>query len=34
VDKCTECGICEPKCPYKLLIVSRLKKADYEFRQK
>jgi predicted aldo/keto reductase-like oxidoreductase len=31
VDKCTECGICEPKCPYKLSIASMLKKADYEF---
>ncbi len=31
VDKCTECGICEPKCPYKLSIASTLKKADSEF---
>ena len=34
VDKCTECGICEPKCPYKLSIASMLKKAYYEFHQK
>jgi predicted aldo/keto reductase-like oxidoreductase len=31
VDKCTECGMCEPKCPYKLSISSMLKKADSEF---
>ena len=31
VDKCTECGMCEPKCPYRLSIASTLKKADSEF---
>lgn len=34
VDNCTECGICEPKCPYNLSIASMLKKADSEFHQK
>jgi predicted aldo/keto reductase-like oxidoreductase len=34
VDKCTECGICEAKCPYKLSIATMLKKADSELRQK
>jgi predicted aldo/keto reductase-like oxidoreductase len=33
-DKCIECGICEPKCPYKLSIASMVKKADSELRQK
>ncbi|UCC57630.1 MAG: aldo/keto reductase [Candidatus Bathyarchaeum sp.] len=28
VDKCTECGECEPKCPYKLPIISMLKEAQ------
>ena len=27
VTKCTDCGECEPKCPYNLSIVSLLKKA-------
>jgi predicted aldo/keto reductase-like oxidoreductase len=34
VDKCTKCGICEPKCPYKLSITTMLKKAHSEFHQK
>jgi uncharacterized protein len=29
-DKCTGCGVCEPKCPYKLLIQKRLKKAQLD----
>jgi uncharacterized protein len=33
-DKCSECGICEPKCPYKISIANMLKKVDYEFDQK
>ena len=32
-DKCIECGICEPRCPYKLSIAKMLKKADSEFHQ-
>ncbi|HEX7482760.1 MAG TPA: aldo/keto reductase [Candidatus Bathyarchaeia archaeon] len=34
VANCTECGICEPKCPYNLSITSMLKKADSEFHQR
>jgi predicted aldo/keto reductase-like oxidoreductase len=34
VDKCTQCGICEPKCPYELSIAIMLKKADSELSQK
>ena len=30
-DKCTSCGECEPKCPYKLWIVDKLKRAHFEF---
>jgi predicted aldo/keto reductase-like oxidoreductase len=34
VDKCTECGKCEQKCPYRLAINSMLKKTDSELNQK
>ncbi len=34
VDKCTACGLCETKCPYKLSIATMLKKADSELHQK
>jgi predicted aldo/keto reductase-like oxidoreductase len=30
-DKCTGCGECEPKCPYKLQIAGKLKKAHSDF---
>lgn len=32
-DKCTSCGECEPKCPYKLQIAENLKKAYNDFSQ-
>jgi predicted aldo/keto reductase-like oxidoreductase len=28
VENCTQCGECEPKCPYKLPIINRLQKAQ------
>lgn len=31
-DKCTKCGECEVKCPYKLSITNMLKKAQLELR--
>ncbi len=30
---CTECGECEPKCPYKLPIISMLKEAHRSFQR-
>jgi predicted aldo/keto reductase-like oxidoreductase len=30
-DKCTGCGECEPKCPYKLQIAKKLRKAHSDF---
>jgi len=30
VTKCTECGECEPKCPYSLPVMSMLQKAQTE----
>lgn len=33
VAKCTECGECEPKCPYKLPIVSLLKHAQLDLQR-
>ena len=33
VTKCTECGECEPKCPYKLPIMSLLKKAQMDLQR-
>jgi uncharacterized protein len=32
-DKCSGCGLCEPKCPYKLPIVKMLREADRALRQ-
>ncbi len=32
VEKCTECGECEPKCPYKIPIVNTLQKARNDFQ--
>jgi predicted aldo/keto reductase-like oxidoreductase len=29
-DACTDCGECEPRCPYKLPIVDKLRKAHYK----
>jgi predicted aldo/keto reductase-like oxidoreductase len=29
-DACTECGDCEPRCPYKLPIISKLRNAHYK----
>jgi predicted aldo/keto reductase-like oxidoreductase len=26
-DRCTDCGVCEPKCPHRLPVAKRLKKA-------
>lgn len=31
--ECTECGECEPKCPYNLPIISRLKEAHGSFQR-
>jgi len=31
---CTECGECEPRCPYKLPIMSMLKEADEALRER
>jgi predicted aldo/keto reductase-like oxidoreductase len=28
VEKCTKCGECEPRCPYRLPIVKKLQKAQ------
>lgn len=33
-DKCTECGICNPKCPYGLDIIRKLSIADYKLAGK
>lgn len=33
-DKCTGCGECESKCPYKLQIAEKLKKAHFDFTDK
>jgi len=33
-DKCTECGICLEKCPYKIDIIRKLKIADYKLTGK
>ena len=33
-DVCTNCGECEPKCPYKLSITIMLKKAQLDLNQK
>jgi predicted aldo/keto reductase-like oxidoreductase len=33
-DKCTGCGECEAKCPYKLQIVEKLKKVHFDFSDK
>ncbi|MBA7484320.1 hypothetical protein ES707_19845 [subsurface metagenome] len=33
VTKCTECGECEPKCPYKLPIIGMLQKAQMDLRR-
>jgi uncharacterized protein len=33
-DKCTDCGECLAKCPYKLQIVDKLKRAHFEFTDK
>ena len=30
-DKCSNCGLCQPKCPYTLLIDEKLKKAHTDF---
>ncbi len=32
-DKCSGCGECEPKCPYQLPILNKLKKAAQELSQ-
>ena len=32
-EKCTGCGVCEPKCPYGLPIVNILKEADKSLKQ-
>jgi predicted aldo/keto reductase-like oxidoreductase len=29
-DACTECGECEPRCPYKLSIIDKLRSAHYK----
>jgi predicted aldo/keto reductase-like oxidoreductase len=29
-DACTECGECEPRCPYKLPIIAKLRNAHYK----
>ena len=31
-DKCSRCGLCEPKCPYKLPIAKMLREADRTLR--
>jgi len=31
-DKCSGCGLCQPKCPYGLPVVDRLKKAHRDFQ--
>jgi len=33
VTKCTECGECEPKCPYYLPIISMLQKAQMDLQR-
>ena len=30
VDACTNCGDCEPRCPYHLPIVSKLRHTQYK----
>ncbi len=32
-DRCNNCGLCEPKCPYLLPVVKMLKEADQKLRQ-
>jgi predicted aldo/keto reductase-like oxidoreductase len=34
VDKCSECGVCMPKCPYDIDIVRKLKIADFKLAGK
>jgi predicted aldo/keto reductase-like oxidoreductase len=29
-DACTDCGLCEPRCPYRLAIVDKLRHAHYK----
>lgn len=31
-DKCTGCGVCEGRCPYKLPVMEKLRKAQRDFR--
>jgi predicted aldo/keto reductase-like oxidoreductase len=33
-DKCNGCGKCEPKCPYRIQIIDKLKKAHFDFTGK
>ncbi len=33
-DKCTECGLCTPKCPYGIDIIRKLSIADYKLAGK
>lgn len=31
-DKCSDCGVCEPKCPYQLPIIDMLKEANKKLK--